>query len=315
MNVQAIGIDVAKDSLSVAISGDAKPFTVKNDRDGIQKILGKLPEPEDCLIVLEGSGGYERLVVAELLDSGRRVALANPRQVRDFAKGMGILAKTDEIDACVLARFGQIVAPRCLEMPNPSQAELQQLVERRRQLIAIRTAEANRLKQTVSKRAIDTIQAVLKTLQQQLEAIQEEITRIIQQDSEWIRKIEVLTSTPGVGEITAFTLLADLPELGKISREQISALAGLAPYADDSGMLRGVRCIRGGRVNVRNALYMATLAAIRCNHAIKEFYQRLRATGKQPKKAITACARKLLVILNTMLKNNTFWSTSHVQSA
>lgn len=307
-----IGIDVSKASLDVALSPETRPFSVNNDREGIQKLLPMLPTPGSCLITLEGSGGYERLLIAELLDAGHRVARVNPRQVRDFAKGLGILAKTDAIDATVLAKFGRLVGPRCLEKPQGSQAELQQLVERRRQLIDLRTAETNRLHQASSKITQRSIQAVLKTLQKQIDALELGISSLVDKHEDWKLKTEVMTSVPGVGDITAMSLLADLPELGQLNREQIAALAGLAPFNHDSGTLKGQRRIWGGRAAVRTSLYMATLSAIRCNPILKAFYDRLRAAGKQFKKSITACMRKLLVILNTLVKNNSKWISTNV---
>jgi transposase len=180
-----VGIDVSKRALDVALSPQAKPFRVDNDREGIQKLLAKLPEPGTCLITLEGSGGYERLVIAELLDRGHQVALVNPRQVRDFARGLGILAKTDALDATVLARFGEVTKPRCLEKPAGPQVELQQLVERRRQLIALRTAETNRLYQASSKIAKRSIQAVLKLLEKQIETLEIEIANLVDKHEDW----------------------------------------------------------------------------------------------------------------------------------
>lgn len=188
---------------------------------------------------------------------------------------------------------------------------MQQLVERRRQLISLRTAETNRRQQASSKRLLKSIDAVLKTLELQIAALEADIAALVDQHADWKQKSDVLTSTPGVGDVTAMTLLADLPELGQLNREQIAALVGVAPFNDDSGQKSGARTIRGGRLDVRNTLYMATLAAIRCNPTIKNFYKRLRANGKQAKKAITACMRKLLVILNTMLKNNTPWKAQN----
>jgi transposase len=309
--VSCVGIDVSKARLDVALAPDAKPFSVGNERDGFEQLCAKLPAPGTCLITLEGSGGYERPVIAELLERGHHVALANPRQVRDFAKGHGILAKTDKIDATVLAQFGLLVKQHCLEKPSGSQVELQQLVERRRQLISLRTAERNRRQQTTSKRLLKSIDAVLKTLDAQIAALEVDMAALVEEHSEWKAKADILTSTPGIGETTAFTLLADLPELGQLNREQIAALVGLAPFADDSGQKTGFRSIRGGRGDVRNALYMAALSAVRVNPSVKPFYERLRAAGKQTKKALTACMRKLLVILNTMLKNNTPWNASN----
>jgi transposase len=260
-------------------------------------------------VTLEASGGYERLVIAELLDRGYHVALANPRQVRDFAKATGILAKTDALDARVLARFGQVVQPRCLEKPSGSQTELQQLVERRRQLIELRTAESNRLEHATAKVAKRSIQAVLKLLEKQTEELEEQISKLVDKHPDWKQKADILKSVPGIGDVTAFSLLAELPELGQLNREQVAALAGLAPYNHDSGKLKGKRAISGGRAEVRTALYMASLAAACHNPAIRPFYTRLRAAGKCFKIAITACMRKLLTILNTMIKNNAAWSS------
>jgi transposase len=307
----SVGIDVSKAALDVALSPQAKPFRVDNDREGIQKLLAKLPEPGTCVITLEGSGGYERLVIAELLDRGHRLAMVNPRQVRDFARGMGILAKTDALDAAVLARFGEVTQPRWLEKPAGPQAELQQLVERRRQLIELRTAETNRLYQASSKIAKRSIQAVLKLLEKQIETLESEIANLVDKHEDWKQKADILTSVPGVGPITAMSLLADLPELGQLSREAIASLVGLAPFNHDSGKLKGQRAIWGGRADVRTTLYMAALSAVRCNDTLKIFYKRLCNAGKPFKKAITACMRKLLVILNTMVKTNSTWNSNH----
>jgi transposase len=307
----SVGIDVSKAALDVALAPESKPFRVENQRKAIQELLAKLPAPGTCLVTLEGSGGYERLVIAELLDHGHHVAMVNPRQVRDFAKGLGILAKTDALDATVLARFGQVARPRCLEKPAGPQAELQQLVERRRQLIELRTAETNRLQQASSKLAQRSIEAVLKILQKQIEALETALTNLVDKHEDWKQKADLLTSVPGVGQITAFSLLAELPELGQINRQAIASLAGLAPFNHDSGKLQGQRSIWGGRADVRTTLYMATLAALRCNPTIKTFYERLCKAGKPFKKAVTACMRKLLAILNHMLKTNSTWKTNH----
>jgi transposase len=308
-----VGIDVSKDALDVALAPDAKPFRVDNDRDGVLKFLGLLPTPGTCLITLEGSGGYERLVIAELLERGHRVAMANPRQVRDFAKGLGILAKTDPIDATVLAKFGQVVNPRCIEKPSAPQTELQQLIDRRRQLIQLRTIETNRLYQATSKLTKRSIETVLKTLGKQIDALEEELPRFVDQHPDWKQKSDILTSTPSIGDITAMSLLADLPELGQLNRTAISALVGLAPFNHDSGKLKGQRTIWGGRAHVRTTLYMAALSAIRCNPPLKVFYKRLRDAGKPFKKAITAVMRKLLVTLNTMIKTNSPWNPCYAQ--
>lgn len=303
-----VGIDVAKDQLDVALLPTGKTFPVPRNRKGYQELLAQLPAPGTCLIILEATGGYEREVVAELLSQGHHVSVVNPRQVRDYARALGILAKTDQIDARVLARFGEQVKPRCILALVPQLAELQQLVDRRRQLLDLRTAESNRLEQCTSKTARKSIQQVLKTLEKQVEHIEGEIARLVASNDDWKRKAELLISVPGVGNTTAAVLIADLPELGELNRCQIAALVGLAPFNHDSGKLKGQRAMQGGRAPLRCSLYMAALSAMRCNPAIKEFSQRLAQNGKKFKVRITACMRKLLVILNTLIKNNVPWS-------
>jgi transposase len=302
-----VGIDVAKQQLDVALLPTGKKFAVKRTSDGYQQLLDQLPAAGSCHVVLEATGGYEREVVAELLSHGHHVSVVNPRQVRDFARALGILAKTDRIDAYVLARFAEQVNPRSVLDVAPKLAELQQLVERRRQLIELRTAENNRLELCTAKMARKSIQQVLKTIDKQIAAIEAEIARLVDSDDDWKRKTQVLTSVPGVGKITAASLIADLPELGQLNRAQIVSLAGLAPFNHDSGKLKGKRAIGGGRVTIRNALYMAALSAMRCNPALKEFAQRLNQKGKLFKVRITACMRKLLVVLNSLVKNNQTW--------
>jgi transposase len=302
-----VGIDVAKQQLDVALLPTGKKFAVKRTSDGYQQLLDQLPAAGSCHVVLEATGGYEREVVAELLSHGHHVSVVNPRQVRDFARALGILAKTDRIDAYVLARFAEQVNPRSVLDVPPKLAELQQLVERRRQLIELRTAENNRLELCTAKMARKSIQQVLKTIDKQIAAIEAEIARLVDSDDDWKHKTQVLTSVPGVGKITAASLIADLPELGQLNRAQIVSLAGLAPFNHDSGKLKGKRAIGGGRVTIRNALYMAALSAMRCNPALKEFAQRLNQKGKLFKVRITACMRKLIVVLNSLVKNNQTW--------
>lgn len=307
-----IGIDVCKDSLDVASSPEGSPRAarVANAPDGFGQLLAQLPSPDQARIVIEATGGYERQLVAALLDAGYHVAVVNPRQVRDFAKALGILAKTDRIDAAVLARFGQQVQPRPLAENSAQRAELAQLVARRRQLIELRTMESNRLELTTAKLARKSIRTVLATLEKQVAQLDAEIARLIDSDDDWRAKAQILASTPGIGPVASATLLAELPELGKLNRQQIASLAGLAPFNDDSGTHRGKRSIFGGRSAVRTVLYMATVSAQRCNPVLRAFAQRLAAAGKRPKVILTACMRKLLVILNTMLKQNTPWKSA-----
>ena len=309
-----LGIDVSKETLDVAcLESSPRALTLANSSEGFRQLLAQLPPPDQARVVIEATGGYERPLVAALLAGGYRVAVVNPRQVRDFAKALGILAKTDRIDAALLARFGQQVQPRALAENPALQAELAELVARRRQLIDLRTMESNRLETTSAKLAKKSIRTVLAMLEKQVAQLDAEIARLIDSDDDWRAKAQLLASTPGIGPVASATLLAELPELGKLNRQQIASLVGVAPFNDDSGKHRGKRVVLGGRASVRCVLYMAALAARRCNPTIRAFAQRLQAVGKPPKVIITACMRKLLVILNTMLKQNATWNTSHAQ--
>lgn len=302
-----VGIDVAKNSLDVASIPHITPRTFTHDAKGRRELLKILPQPATCLVVVEATGGYERLLVAELLDAGHLVAVVNPRQVRDFAKALSILAKTDRIDAAVIARFGQHVQPRPLAEVHEKQGELDQLVARRRQLVDLRTAEKNRQGTAHSKPVKRSLQQVIDTLNKEIKRIEKEILALVSSDDDWKGKAGILESVPGVGSVTAATLIAEFPELGQVNRCQAAALAGLAPFNRDSGKLKGKRAICGGRRTVRNVLYMAALTAKRCNPVIRRLAERLKDQGKPAKVIITACMRKLVVILNTMLKNNTLW--------
>jgi len=303
-----VGIDVAKRSLDVCIRPQGQLLKLDYDAEGLQELLRQLPPVGTCLIVAESTGGYERRVVAELLDAGHLVAIVNPRQVRDIARGLGTIAKTDRLDADVIARFAEIVRPRVETKSSEKRAELEQLVVRRRQLIGLRTAETNRLETTTSAAVRKSVRQVIDRLKKEVIRIEKEIQAFLESDDDWHNKSDLLTSVPGVGQTTAASLLAELPELGQLNREQISALVGLAPYNRDSGKFQGKRSIFGGRASVRNALYMATLTAKRCNPLIAAFADRLDAKGKPFKVIITACMHKLLIILNTMMKNNSHWN-------
>jgi transposase len=307
-----VGIDVAKDSLDAAwtTATGIERSSVENSRSGHEALVEKLPAARGARVVVEATGGYERALVTALIEAGYRVALVNPRQVRDFAKALGILAKTDRLDASVLARFGQQVEPRVLEEDPAQRAELMQLVARRRQLIELRTMESNRAAQATARGAQKSIRHVLKLLEKEIDQLEAEIARLLASDNDWRGKIELLSSVPGVAKVTSATLVAELPELGRLNRQAIAALVGLAPFNDDSGRHRGMRRIAGGRSAVRHVLYMAALAARRCNPVIHAFANRLAAQGKKPKIIIAACMRKLLVILNSILKKNSPWRTS-----
>jgi transposase len=303
-----IGIDVAKATLDLHLLPTGQSHQLPNTSHGHRELRKLLPDPAGCLIVLEATGGYEREVVADLAGADYRVAVINPRRARDFAKALGLLAKTDRIDAQVLARYAEVVKPAPIEKAPEKQAELQQLVTRRRQLIDLRTQESNRWEITKAKLARKSIQAVINTLERQIRNVEKAIEALVESDDDWRQRAQLIESVPGLGGVTATTVLADVPELGKLNRQQISALVGLAPYNNDSGPRKGKRSIAGGRKSVRSVLYMAALAAKRCNPVIKAFAQRLTQHGKPFKVVLTACMRKLLVILNSIAKSGQPWN-------
>ena len=304
-----IGIDVSKATLDVAFNHQTRDIEAfANDLSGHNELLAKLPDAETALIVIESTGRYEQQLSVALVDVGHIVAIVNPRQVRDFAKAHGILAKTDRIDASVIAKFGEQVRPRAVAKTKKLQGELDQLVTRRRQIIATRTAEKNRKKQPGNtKFVVKSLLKSIKHLEKELKLVDSEIARLVQSDDDWKERHEVLQSAPGMGPVTSNTLIAELPELGELNRQKIASLVGVAPFNRDSGTMKGRRTIFGGRKAVRTALYMATLSARRCNPVIKEFADRLKQQGKSPQLIIMACMRKLLVILNTMVKTKTKW--------
>jgi transposase len=302
------GIDVAKDSLDVYLASEDRSFTVKNDAVGFKQLIDRLPAARSCLIVIEATGGYQTRVVAALVAAGHQVAVVNPRQVRDFARGLGILAKTDRLDARVITRFGEQAHPRPVEIGSEKQAELRELVTRRRQLIELRTAEQNRLETTTTKIVRKNIRHLIEQLDKQIRQLEEAIGKLVDSEPELAAKAALLESVPGVGPVTVTSLLVDLPELGRLDRQQVAALVGVAPFNRDSGKFHGRRAIWGGRAAIRSVLYMAALTARRSNPIIRDFAQRLEAAGKPFKVVLTACMRKLLVILNSMVKNNLPWN-------
>jgi transposase len=303
-----VGIDVSKHTLDVHFLPTDERRSLPYEASGLQTLLQQLPPPGKCLIVAEASGGYQRRLVADLVSAGHQVAVVNPRQVRDFARGLGILAKTDRIDARVLAQFGQHVQPRTVDPPSQEQTELQQLVTYRRQLIDVRTAQSNRLETMTSKTVRKSLQQTLRHLDQQIQKIEQQIAELVESHDDWKTKAGLLRSVPGVGSVTASSLLADLPELGRLNRQAIVSLAGLAPFNHDSGQHRGTRSIWGGRAQVRASLFMAALTARRSNPLLKAFARRLEERGKPFKVVMTALMRKLLVILNTLIRNNSPWN-------
>lgn len=302
-----VGIDVSKAQLDVAIRPTGEKESVANDKAGIKALVKRLAKIEPTLIVLEATGGYERQVTRALVSADLPVVVVNPRQVRDFAKATGELAKTDSIDAAVLAHFAEVIRPEMRPLPDVVTLELRSLTARRRQILEMIAAENNRLAMT-SKAVAKRIDAHIRWLEQELERANQELDRAIEQSPIWKENDELLRSAKGIGPVTSRTLLAELPELGTLNRKQISALVGVAPFNRDSGSLKGRRSIWGGRAPVRCALYMATLVATRCNPVIRDFYNRLTAKGKLFKVALVACMRKLLTILNSMIKHKTRWS-------
>jgi len=253
-----VGIDVALDKLDLARSDSDKLLTVANDPDGIAQIVGMLQSASPTTIVVEATGGLERRLLETLIDASLPVALVNPAHVRHLAKGLGILAKTDAIDARVLAEFARLASPRLAQKRSANQSELDALVTCRRQLILIRTEQTNRRRTTFSKSAIKSIDAVLKTLAKQIASLDKQIRKLIESDDDLDHLDKILRTAPGVGPVLSSTLVADLPELGKVDRREINALVGVAPFNHDSGRLKGKRAIRGGRASIRSVLYMAT---------------------------------------------------------
>jgi transposase len=307
-----IGIDVSKKTWDVHVSSNAQALKCDADDAGWAKLRSALAPHGRCFVVLESTGGLERRLIADLIDAGHDVAVVNPRRVRQFAQSLGRLAKTDRIDAETLALFGEKMQPRTTEKVSEKQAELDMLVTRRRQLLQLQTMEKNRLEQATVAAIRKSVEKVVKCLARQVSDLEQKIARLIESDDDWRAKSELLESVPGVGKVTGATLIAELPELGKLNRQQIAALVGLAPFADDSGQHRGTRRIGGGRASVRTTLYMATLSASRCNPLIHHYQLKLLQRGKAFKVAMTACMRKLLTLLNTMVQTKTSWNPARL---
>lgn len=301
-----VGVDVAKTELVTGLRPSGEAWTVANDEPGIQALLQRLRPHRPVLVVIEATGGYERGVVAALAAAGIPLVVANPRQVRDFARSTGQLAKTDRIDAQVLALFAERVRPEPRPLPDEATRTLTALLARRRQILEMLTAERNRLEHAVPAVHRDLVQHI-RWLERRLRDVDHDLDRTVQSSPIWRAKENLLRSLPGVGPVTSRTLIGSLPELGSLNRKQIAALVGVAPLARDSGTLKGKRLVWGGRAPVRAALYMAALVGSRRNPVLKTFYDRLLAAGKPKKLALTACMRKLLTILNAMVKTNSVW--------
>jgi transposase len=302
-----VGIDVSKQRLDVHVRPSGEQWSVDNDPKGYAQLVEKLAAVAPTLVVLEATGGYQAAAAAELAANKLAVAVVNPRQVRDFAKATGQLAKTDTIDAAVLAHFAEAVRPEPRPMPDELATALHALVTRRRQLIDMRTAETNRLETCRVEKVRRNIKKVIRMLDKQIDDVDDDLNTTIRSSPVWRERENLLSTVIGVGSTTARTLLTQLPELGSLNRREIAALVGLAPFNNDSGRWRGKRSIRGGRTEVRAVLYMATVTAAHRNPQIRPLYERLLAAGKKPKVALIACARKLLTILNAMMRTNQPW--------
>lgn len=306
-----VGIDISSKAWDIHRLDANQSWRSATDAAALEALVKRLqPLGKQVLIVMEATGGLEQRVAAALMDAGLTVAIVNPRQVRDFAKGHGLLAKTDRIDARVLAMFAQKVGPRPSARTTEQEAELEALVVRRRQLVEFRAVESVRFQQITSKTTQRSIAKLVQALKKQIRDIEAAIAKLIETNDEWRQKAKLVTSTPGIGPTTAATLVAELPELGQLNRQKISALVGVAPFNDDSGERCGKRAIRGGRASVRSCLYMATLTSVRFNPSIAAFYKRLVQSGKPTKVALVACMRKLLGILNVLVQTKTLWNPS-----
>lgn len=305
--MRVLGVDVSKASLDMAWSRDDKVQRLANDKAGIEAVVAKAHQLEVQRITVEASGGWQLPLVAALLHAGLPVVVVNPRQVREYARATGTLAKTDRIDARVLCAFTLAVQPPLRPLKDQQAEALSALLARRQQLLGMRTAEKNRLTLGATGLVRKNLKAHIKWLDRHLRDTDRELKQLIEASPAWQAKEDLLTSAPGIGNTTARVLIGQLPELGRLNHKQIAALAGLAPFNRDSGTLRGQRMIWGGRHEVRTALYMATVSAIRANPPIRDFYERLKSNGKPSKVALTACMRKLLVTLNAMLRDQIPW--------
>lgn len=313
-----VGIDVAKAELVVTVLPAAERFTTPNDTTGVRALVERLRAPAPQLIVLEATGGYELLCVAGLAAAALPVVVVNPRQVRDSAKATGQLAKTDRIDADVLARFADVVRPAVRPLADADAHELDALLGRRRQLLEMLQAERNRAGQVfgaANRLVKKSLKAHIAYLERELRITDTDLGAMVRQSPVWRERDDLLRSVPGVGPVTALTLLAELPELGRLTRREIAKLVGVAPLSRDSGTMRGRRFVQGGRAGVRAVLYMAALVATKRNAVIRTFYERLLAAGKPKKLALVACMRKLLTILNTIARTHQPWSADHGRTA
>jgi len=303
-----VGIDISKAWLDIAVHEREEAFRAGNEDGGIADLVRRMKVLKPTLIVVEPTGGFEKLVVAELTHAGLPVVVVNAKRVRDFARATGRLAKTDKLDAKVLAHFAAAIRPALRSLPSAEEERLTMLLTRRRQVVDMLTVEKNRLV-TVRAKMRSDIEAHIQWLANSLKELDKEIEDFVEATPIWKEKDDLLQSVPGVGPVTSATMLGMMPELGKLNRQEIAALVGVAPVNKDSGRKQGRRRIYGGRADVRSVLYMAALSAKKFNPVIKKFYDRLIKQGKEKKVALTACMRKLLVILNAMMRSNQSWRT------
>jgi transposase len=305
------GVDVSKVRLDVAVRPTGERYSVANDPEGLDTLVGRLVMLAPELVVLEATGGFERPAAMAIAASGIAVAVVNPRKARDFAKATGTLAKTDKIDAYVLARFAEAIRPEPRALPDEEAVLLSEILDRRRQLIGMLVAEKNRLAATISCPVKQRIRSHARWLEKELSRTERELEEAVEASPIWRENEVLLRSVPGVGPALSRTLLAELPELGTLTHKRLSALVGVAPFNRDSGRMRGKREVWGGRARVRTALYMSAMVASRHNPLIRQFYERLVKAGKPKKVALVACMRKLLSILNAMMRDRTPWRCIH----
>ena len=307
MGQMFVGIDVAKDRLDVHVRPSGEAFSVARDGKGLDELVARLRALDVKLIVLEATGGFETMVAGALCAAGLPLAVVNPRQIRAFARATGTLAKTDTLDAAANAHFAEAIQPQPRPVPDEQARSLGELISRRRQIVEMMTAERNRRGRLTSRRMIKSVDRLLAALQRELSDLEADLGETIRGTPAWRETEDLLKSVPGIGDVVARTLIAELPELGTLDRKKIAALVGVAPFNRDSGTLRGKRTVWGGRASVRAALYMAALVASRHNPILRCFYQRLLEAGKPKKVALTAVMRKLLTILNAIVRDQTPW--------
>lgn len=310
MDIIAVGIDVSKERLDVAVLPEVEAFAVANSPAGLQELTTRLRERSPAIVALEATGGFETLAAATLAAAGLPVVVVNPAQIRAFAHAVGQRAKTDPIDAGVIARFAAVVRPELRPLPDPATRLLADLMARRRQIVEMIAAEHQRARRVTLPRLQKSIARLIKALQKELESLDADIDDVVRGSPIWRAKEDLLASVPGVGQIIARTLLAELPELGRLGRREVAALAGLAPFTRQSGQWRGRSAIGGGRTVVRTVLFLGAMSAVRHNPSLKEFFARLVAAGKPKMVALIAVARKLLTILNAILRDRRPWQSA-----